>query len=169
MLNALTKLAMIMSFLMFAFFALLDWGAFATGEAALLLDHLELPEGLTPSVWLVILGALFTLAGLAGLALAYIAIWRILGDGEGQDFRDLAGRLRLVAYGLIAFWLCNYLTFGGVRTLMIWQADRAGDIPVILDPFNIDIVLAIMAVAVLAISRMMDRAWKAEDETRHFL
>ena len=169
MLNRLTKLAMVISFFVFALFAIDDWLGQLLGWHDELFFALDLPDQAQPSDGLVVFGGLITLFGLIGLGAAYLAIWRILGDGIGQDFRLLARRLQHLAYGLIAFWLSGYLTFSVVRTLIAWQTLPDSDIPIVWDPFHVDLVFAISAVALIAISKMMERAWAAEDETQHFL
>ncbi|MCW1951009.1 MAG: hypothetical protein KIH44_006560 [Octadecabacter sp.] len=170
MLNTLTKLAMASSLMVFAGFAVDDWFGQLFGWHNHLWEMLDLPgQSITPPVFLVLFGAAITLAGLVGLALSYIAIWRILSDGKLQDFRLLARRLKRMAYGFIAFWLSNYLVFGGVRTLLAQYILTTEDVAIIWDPFSPDLVFAITAVALLAIATMMERAWQAEDETQHFL
>ncbi|WP_371170712.1 hypothetical protein [Aliiroseovarius sp. 2305UL8-7] len=170
MLSSLTKLAMVASFAVFAGFAIDDWAGQMLGWHNNLWHILELPDqSAPPPFYLVVLGALVTLVGLIGLAMSFLAIWKILSDGQQQDFRRLARRLQTMAYGFIAFWLSNYLLFGGVRTLMARYISDPESVVILWDPFNPDLVFAITAVALLAIANMMERAWQAEDETQHFL
>lgn len=170
MLNTLTKLAMIISFSLFSGFMLHDWVGHYLGWHDELIHVLDLPEHIgTIPAGLTLPGGLIALFGILGLAISFIAIWRILSDGPTQDFRRLARHLQRMAYGLILFWLCNYLLYSGIRTLILWDAQMLDDGGIMWDPFGPDMIFAITAVALLAIARMMDRAWRAEDEAKHFL
>lgn len=170
MLIALTKLAMVFSFIVFSFFSVTDWLGYVLGWHDELIHVLELPDSIRQiPLPLLTLGSLVALIGLAGLAIAYIAIWRILADGETQDFKSLGHRLTLMAKGFIAFWLSNYLLHSGVRTLIIWATESSEQADFHWDPFGPDLIFAITAVALLAIAKMMNRAWRAEHENQHFL
>lgn len=170
MLNVLTKLAMVISFAVFSGFVLHDWVGHYLGWHTEILHLLDLPEGIGPlPAGLIALGAAVALCGIVGVAMAFTAIWRILSAGPTQDFRRLAQDLERMAYGLILFWLCTYALHAGVRTLILWDAQMLGEGGIMWDPFGPDMIFAITAVALLAIAKMMERAWHAEEETKHFL
>lgn len=170
MLNVLTKLAMVISFAVFTGFVLHDWVGYSLGWHDEILDLLDLPEDIgTIPMGLAMLGGAVALLGIVGVALSFTAIWHILSAGPAQDFRRLAQNLERMAYGLILFFLCNYALHAGVRTLILWDAQMIHDGGIMWDPFGPDMIFAITAVALLAIARMMDRAWRAEEETKHFL
>ncbi|PID35746.1 MAG: hypothetical protein CR993_08310 [Rhodobacterales bacterium] len=170
MLNFLTKLAILTSFVVFAGFTVDDWLGQLTGRHDEIKNLLDLPQNTSPLPTLpVLLGTGIAFAGIAGLTISFIAIWRILSDGPTQDFRHLARRLHRMAYGFLTFWLSNYLLFSLVRSLILWQTPAFNTAELHWDPFGPDLIFAITAVALLAIAKMMERAWQAEDETRHFL
>lgn len=170
MLNVLTKLAMVISFTMFTGFVLHDWVGHYLGWHDEIIYLLDLPEEIGPiPAGLAILGGAVALSGIVGVAISFTAIWYILSAGPAQDFRRLAKRLTRMAYGLILFWLCNDALYAGVRTLILLEAQMLDAEDILWDPFGPDMIFAIIAVALLAIAKMMDRAWHAEEETKHFL
>lgn len=170
MLNVLTKLAMVISFTVFTGFALHDWGGHYLGWHDEIIYLLDLPDTIgTIPAGLSALGGAVALVGIVGVAMSFTAIWRILSAGPAQDFRQLAHYMKRMAYGLILFWFCNYALHAGVRTAILWDAQMLDDGGVMWDPFGPDMIFAITAVALLAIAKMMDRAWRAEEETKHFL
>jgi len=170
MLNTLTKLAMVISFAVFTGFVLHDWGGQVLGWHDEIHYVLDLPDdiGAIP-IGLALLGGAVAILGIVGVALSFTAISRILSAGPSQDFRRLAQNLERMAYGLILFWLCNYAMHSGVRTLILLDAQMLDEGGIMWDPFGPDMIFAIIAVALLAIAKMMDRAWQAEEETKHFL
>ncbi len=170
MLNTLTKIAMLASFVVFSGFAATDWLGQLLGWHDEVRHLLELPDSATmlPS-YLVILGSAVAFAGIAGLAVSFVAIWRILSDGQTQDFRRLAARLQRMAYGFIAFWFSNYVLFSFVRTLLLWSIAPLDEAEILWNPLGPDLIFAITSVALLAISKQLERAWQAEEENRHFL
>ena len=168
MLNAFAKLAIVGSLVVFSAFTIFDWIGYFFGWHDDIAAVIDLPSEITPSPGIVALGTVVAMVGLASLAVAYLAIWRILSEGVGQNFRALARRLQLMGGGLIVVWICSYLNYSVLRSIAIIESGSS-DVEFILDPFHTELVLAIAGVALLAISRMMDRAWEAEDENRHFL
>jgi hypothetical protein len=49
------------------------------------------------------------------------------------------------------------------------SAERPIDFSFDWDPLDIDIVFAIIAIVLLAVSQTLHRAWLAEEENKHFL
>lgn len=169
MLSLFTKTGMVLSFLTFATFDILDWlGLFALDDFGLLYLY-DLPEETVFPVSFVAIGFLFALVGLIALFFGFRAIWRILDGGPDQDFRHLASRLRTLGAALIVVWITIYLR-GAPMASFAFGGFKIGAIEIIsLDIFSHDFIFLIVAIAILAISGTLERAWQAEDETKHFL
>lgn len=133
-------------------------------------DFFEFPaQSTSPPMWSLIVGFLVTTFALLSLACAYRGVWAILGGGPNQDFRDLSRNLRHVAWGLLGFWLGFNLVIVGVQYLIVIGLDSLEDFEFAWVPLDLDIVFAIIGIVLLAISKTLERAWQAEDETKHFL
>ncbi|MFS4579756.1 hypothetical protein [Phaeobacter sp. C3_T13_0] len=126
-------------------------------------------QSTTPPTWTVIVGLLITVFGLVSLASAYRGGWVILSGGPNQDFRDLGKNLRRIAWGLLGFWLGYNLLSGGMQYLIVIGLPNLEGFQFGWDPLDLDIVFAIIGIVLLAISQTLERAWLAEDETKHFL
>ncbi len=126
-------------------------------------------QSTTPPAWTLIVGFLLTVFALLALASAYRGAWIILGGGPDQDFRDLGKNLRRIAWGLLGFWLGYNLISGVMQYLIVIGLSDLDGFEFGWDPLDLDIVFAIMGVVLLAISQTLERAWLAEDETKHFL
>lgn len=160
---------------------ILSWGYYLAvvsvtwGGQALLLhnDVWEMfdlaPVAARPPGWVVLSGLAVAALMPGSLGAAYIAVWRILSAGPGQDFRRMGGRMRRLAWVLIGFWAGWNLMTGAILALLIHVHPGEDGTAFAWDPLDNDIVFPIVAMAFIAISREMERAWLAEDETRHFL
>lgn len=123
----------------------------------------------SPPSWSLVIGLLVSLFTLLSLAGAYRGAWAILGGGANQDFRDLGRNLRHLAWGLIGFWLGYNLLSGVMQYLIVIELPSTEGFEFGWDPLDFDIVFAITGIVLLAISHTLERAWLAEDETKHFL
>jgi hypothetical protein len=123
----------------------------------------------SPPAWTLIVGLLITGIALLSLASAYRGAWITLSGGPDQDFRDLGKNLRRIAWGLLGFWLGYNLIAGAMQYLIVIGVSDLEKFEFGWDPLDLDIVFAIIGVVLLAISQTLERAWLAEDETKHFL
>ena len=170
MLNLLTKVAMVSSFAVFTLFFADDWGGNLLGVHNHIWEMLDLPpQPDQPPMLIVLLGLVLGAIALVCLFFAYRSVWMILSRGEKQDFRSLAKSLQQLAFGLAGFWFFSNSIYLGLRALLAQYVTTGEDVGLQWDPFNPDLVFAIVAVAILAIAKMMERAWRAEDEVQHFL
>ncbi len=123
----------------------------------------------SPPLSSLIIGLCVTIAGLVCLGLAYLAVWQILEGGQNQDFRLLGKRLQRLGYGLIGFWFSYNLLSGAVQYLIVIGLEDTQGFEMGWDPLDLDIIFLIMAIGILAIAQTLERAWTAEEETKHFL
>ncbi len=123
----------------------------------------------SPPAWTLIIGLLITAMALWSLANAYRGGWVILSAGPEQDFRDLGKNLRRIAWGLLGFWVGYNVISGVMQYLIVIGLTDLDGFEFGWDPLDLDIVFAIIGVVLLAISQTLERAWLAEDETKHFL
>lgn len=126
-------------------------------------------QDMSPSAWSLIVGLLITVFAIGMLAVAYHGVWKILDGGASQDFRDLGANLRRVAWGLIGFWLGYNLISAVMQYLIVIGLPSTEGFDFGWDPLDLDIVFAIIGIVLLAIAQTLERAWLAEDETKHFL
>lgn len=123
----------------------------------------------SPPLWTMGVGVVVTIVGLVGLTVVYRGAWRILDGGPQQDFRVLGRNLRGMAVGLLVFWAGYNLLAAGVQYLVILAMPDTAGFTFRWDPLNVEILFLILGVVLLAISGTFERAWQAEDETKHFL
>jgi hypothetical protein len=133
-------------------------------------DMYDFPaQSVSPPMWALCIGLLVSALGMLSLGMAYFSVWRVLEGGAEQDFRDLGQRLRRMAAGLIGFWFFYNLLSGAVQYLIVMGLDNTEGFDMGWDPLDLDIILLIVGIAILAISQTLERAWVAEDENKHFL
>lgn len=133
-------------------------------------DVFDFPiQASSPPVWTLIIGTLVSAFALVSLGGAYRGAWLILGGGADQDFRSLALNMRRLAWGLIGFWIGYNVLSGALPHLIVVDLVSTDGFDFGWDPLDLDIVFAIAGIVLLAISRTLERAWLAEDETKHFL
>lgn len=133
-------------------------------------DVFDFPtQASSPPVWTLIIGTLVSVFALISLGHAYRGAWLILGGGSGQDFRNLATNMRRLAWGLIGFWVGYNVLSGALQHLIVIDLASTDGFDFGWDPLDFDIVFAIVGVVLLAIAQTLERAWLAEDETKHFL
>ena len=170
MLNLFAKIAMVLSLAYYALAIGEIWLGQMMGWHNDVWELYDFPvQDSSPPMWTLLIGLLVTAGALASLAIAYVAVWRILSGGRGQDFRKLATNLKRLGLGLLGFWLGYNLLAGAVQHLIVIGLDSTEGFDFSWDPFDLDIVFFITGTAILAIARTMGRAWEAEDEVRHFL
>lgn len=170
MLNLFAKIAMVISLGFYVVALGAIWLGQMLGWHNDIWDLYDFPiQADSPPMWTLLIGSLVTVLGLISLGAAYLGIWRILSGGPGQDFRALARNLKRLGLGLIGFWLCYNILAGGVQYLIAIDVQDTSDFEFYWDPLDLDIVFVIVGIGVLAISRTMERAWRAEDEVQHFL
>ena len=168
--NLLAKTAMVISWLFYAMTFCGLWIGQLFGWHNEIWDMYDFPyQPTSPPTWAMLIGLAVTVGALTGLFIAYRSVWRILNGGTTQDFRDLARHLKQVAIGLLGFWLGYNLLTGAVQYLIVIGIDTTDEFDFSWAPLDLDIVFAIIAVALFAISKTLERAWLAEDETKHFL
>ncbi len=126
-------------------------------------------QDVVPPLWTLLVGFAVSLLAILSLGMSYRGGWRILNGGPTQDFRDLGENLRRMAWGLIGFWISYNLLSGAVQHLIVIGLPTTSGFDFGWDPLDFDIVFAITGVVLLAISQTLERAWVAEDETKHFL
>lgn len=168
--NFLAKTAMSVSLIYYVIILVAVWVGQMTGLHNDIWEFYDFPiQPTSPPVWVLLVGLAVTAAALACLGMAYVAVWRILSGGRGQDFRGLARRLRQMGLGLIGFWLgCNILA-GAVQHLIVIGVEVTEDFDFSWDPLDLDIIFFIIGIAMMAISQTMERAWMAEEENQQFL
>ncbi len=170
MTKVIAQTAMILSLGYYSLTLTLVWVFALLGDGEGMWEMFDLPlQSMPPALWVMVLGTLVTLFTLISLGLAYSSLNRILKGGPEQDFRYLAKRLRHIAYGLLGFWLGYNLLVGLMPYLLALSHEPPLDIAFDWDPLDIDIIFAIIAIALLAISQTLNRAWEAEEENKHFL
>lgn len=166
----LTKLAMTISLLYYASIFSMLWLGQIFGWHNDIWEMFDFPEQTTsPPLIALLFGMFVNFGALAFLGMTYLAVWRILDGGLTQDFRDLAVRLKRIGIGLFGFWLGYNLLTGAVQHLIVIGLENTEDFDFGWDPLDIDIVFAILAVAIFTIAQTLERAWVAEEETKHFL
>lgn len=170
MIKLFAKIAMLLSLSYYTISLMLAWILALFGDGSEVWDIFGLPiQSTPPALWPLIVGILFTLLTLVSLGLAYRSLNKILNGGREQDFRHLAQSLRHVAFGLFGFWLGYNFLSGLMPYLLLQSLDPVLDVAIDWDPLDIDIIFAIIAIALLAISQTLNRAWEAEEENKHFL
>ncbi len=164
------QIIMILSLGYYTLTLMVLWVLALLGDSEDIWDSFDLPiQSTPPALWALGVGILFTLLTLASLGLAYWSLNSILKGGPGQDFLKLAQRLRHTAFGLFGFWLGYNLLSGLMPYVLSLSAERPIDFSFDWDPLDIDIVFAIIAIVLLAVSQTLHRAWLAEEENKHFL
>lgn len=164
------KIAMTLSWLYYAVGFGQVWIGQLLGLHNEIWDAFDFPQQESgPPIWTLIVGLLVTAAGLLSLGIAYRNAWSILDGGPEQDFRNLGANLRRVAWGLLGFWLGYNLLSGAMPYLIVIEVESTRGFDFGWDPLDLDIVFVILGIVLLAISKTFERAWRAEDETRHFL
>jgi hypothetical protein len=164
------QIAMILSLGYYTLTLMLAWILALLGNGEVVWDAFDLPiQSTPPALWTLIIGVLFTMFALFSLGLAYWSLNGILKGGRQQDFLQLAQRLRQTAFGLFGFWLGYNMLSGLMPYLLSLSLEPPLDAAIDWDPLDIDIVFAIIAIALLAISQTLNRAWEAEEENKHFL
>ena len=123
----------------------------------------------SPPAWTLVVGLCASGFAVASLAGAYFGAWQILAGGPGQDFRSLGKNLRRIAWSLLGFWIGYNQISGAMQYLIVIEISNLDGFDFEWDPLDLDIVFAILGVVFLAISQTLERAWLAEDETKHFL
>ena len=133
-------------------------------------DVFDFPvQASSPPIWTLIIGTMVSVFALLSLGSAYRGAWSILGGGVGQDFRGLATKMSRLAWGLIGFWAGYNVLSGALQYLIVINLASTDGFDFGWDPLDFDIVFAIVGVVLLAIAQTLERAWVAEDETKHFL
>ncbi len=162
--------AMIASWCYYALGVLRAWGSEVFGVPGSIHELFDFEAGPVPLPGLLIaFGLLVSLAMLASLALAYWSIWKILQAGPQQAFNHLGRRLNHLGIGLVGFWLFWNVLTGVFQAVLAQYATAATAAEYGWDPLDLDIVFPIIGSSVFLIGRMMDRAWKAEEENSQFL
>jgi hypothetical protein len=170
MIKRLAQIAMVISILYYTFGLGFIWIGQITGLHNEIWEMYDFPiQYNSPPMWALIIGLFVSVMGICSLALSYFSVWKILEGGRDQDFRHLGKRLQSLAYGLIGFWFFYNVLVGGVQYLITIGVADTSDFDFGWDPLDLDIIFLIVAIGILAISQTLERAWIAEDETKHFL
>lgn len=168
--SVVAKVAMVLSFLYFAGGFATVWIGQSLGLSNDVWDMYDLPEQETPlALWISLTGFACSAFTMGMLFLVYRAAWKTLTGGASQDFRDLAKNLRIMGWGLIGFWFGFNLISGAMLYVVALGVTSTDELDLFYTPFDLDLVLAICGVVLLAISQTLQRAWLAEDENNHFL
>lgn len=168
--NAFAKTAMVLSLLYYLFGLLVVWVGLYFGWSAGVWDMFDMPERAAPPAAVgIVFGLVMSWGAYFALASVYGAVWRILNGGRQQDFRQLAIHLRRIGLGLIAFWLTYNLLAAIGPHLIVMGSDVSSDTPIEYDLLDIEIVMPILGIAMLAIAGTLGRAADAEEENRQFL
>lgn len=168
--NRIAKGVMALSLIYYVFVFGYIWIGQLLGLHNEIWDAFDFPiQATSPPAWTLVVGLAITGFALFALASAYRGAWIILGGGPDQDFRNLGKNLRRVAWGLLGFWLGYNLISGAMQYLIVIGVPDLNGFEFGWDPLDLDIVFAIIGVVLLAISQTLERAWLAEEETKHFL
>lgn len=164
------KFAMVASFLIFSIDMTYLWVGQIAGWHNEIWSMFDFPpQESAPPLWSLLVGVVISVFGLTCLAMTYSGIWQILNGGPGQDFRDLARRMRRIGFGLIGFWAAYNLLVGLLPWLITANLSDRSDFDFVWDPLDIDLLILLMGIAILAISQTLRRAWEAEEENNAFL
>jgi hypothetical protein len=168
--NLFAKTAMLISYLYYLAALSYMWIGQILGLHNDIWDIFDFPiMAESPPMWTLIIGLGVSASALYALGSAYLGVWSILKGGREQDFRKLARNLRKIAWGLLGFWLSYNILSGALPYLITIHIPDKSEFDFGWDPLDLDIVFAILGIALLAISQTLERAWIAEDETKHFL
>jgi len=168
--NLFAKGAMTLSLIYYAVLFGQVWIGQLLGFHNEIWDMFDFPvQSTSPPAWTLIVGLLMTALAVSSLFVAYRGGWIILNAGPDQDFRNLWKNLRRIAWGLIGFWFGYNLISGIMQYLIVIGLTDLDGFEFGWDPLDFDIVFAILGIVLLAISRTLERAWVAEEETKHFL
>lgn len=166
----LARLAMLSSLLYFSIDLGLTFFPPIAGDPGYLWEELDIPQSLAAPPLAVLLAGIFTAgAALSALAVAYWSIERILHSGPGQEFSGLAVRMRTLSLCLLGFWAGYNLLISSMPVLATAHLPEEYQSGFEWDPFDIDIILVVIAVALNAISHSLRRASLVEEENKHFL
>lgn len=123
----------------------------------------------SPPTWALTIGTLVVFFMLCSLGISYLSGWKLLNEGVGQDFRLLGVRLKRISLGLLGFWFAYNLQAGGIQYIIAFDVQDTTAFDFGWDPLDTDIIFAIVAIILLAISQTLNRAWEAEEENKYFL
>lgn len=170
MMNIFAKLAMALSLVYYTLVLTYLWVGQLLGIHNEIWDAYDFPiQEVPPPAWTLIIGVLVICFGVGSLAHAYRGAWIILDGGPSQDFRDLAKNLQRIAWGLLGFWIFYNIELAGMPYLISIGIRDLEGFYFGWDPLDINIIFAIIAIVLLAMAGTLERAWLAEDETKHFL
>ena len=166
----IARLAMMASLAYYTLAMGIIWISALTGSTEEIWEAFDVVESAAaPPMVSILTGTLASMATLVSLAVAYWSVEKTLSGGREQDFLALAAHLRRIALGLMGFWLGWNLLTGVMPTVLTWHLP-AEQVPEFdWDPLDLDIILLILAIALYAISRVLQRAWAVEEENRQFL
>ncbi|MDQ7071535.1 MAG: hypothetical protein Q9M48_12500 [Rhodobacterales bacterium] len=168
--NIVAKGAMVLSMIYYVLGFSYVWFGQLFGLHNYVWDIFDLPrQDVSPPIWTLLVGLAISVIVVVSLWMAFAAVWRILNGGTGQDFRDLGANLRRLAAGLFGYWFAFNVITAGLLFLIVVDLPDVDGFEFGWDPIESDIVFLIMAIAIYAISRTLDRAWQAEEENRLFL
>lgn len=170
MIKRIAQIAMVLSLSYYALDLGFIWIGQIVGFHNEIWDIYDFPmQTVSPPTWTLWVGIIVSALAISSLGMAYLSVWVVLEAGAAQDFRQLGKRLQKMAAGLIGFWFFYNVLSGGVQYLIIIDLKNTTDFDMGWDPLDLDIILLITGIAILAISQTLERAWVAEDETKHFL
>lgn len=168
--TVIAKIAMVLSFFYFAGMLVLLWLGQMLGWHNEVWDLYDLPrQANSPPIWTLTTGFLFSAFTMFSLGKAYLATWTILNGGPGQDFRQLARCMRRLGWGLIGFWAGFNLIAVAMLYLLAIDLEPTEDFDLFWEPFDLDVIIGITGMVLLAVAQTLNRAWQAEDENSQFL
>lgn len=166
----IARISMITSWMFFAGIMVWTWASAMMGSNELLWDAYDFPPETTlPHTWVLLIGLANSALIMFGLGISYWSVETILKDGPDQDFLQLGQRLRKMAIGLIVFWIGFNLLVGAIPNLLVAHIPENQAPELGWQPFDVEFILLIVAVALFAISRSLNRAHELEEENRQFL
>lgn len=169
MLSMVTKIGMVLCFITFFAFDMIDWFGPLFGENEFLAEAYGMPETTEFPTGFLIFGWILSVIGIVALFFGFRSIWRILNGGKEQDFRLLAQNLKVLGISLIVVWFTSYLRGTPIETYLHGGFEIGAAELISLDIISGELLFFIIAVAILAISNTLERAWLAEDENKQFL
>ncbi len=143
---------------------------YIVGDTELIWDFMDQPVDLPkPPLWASLVALSVSIVTMAALGSAFWSIHRILQNEKSPSFKGMAFHLRRCAQGLLGFWLGLFLLTSTVPAMMLTETPRSLWPELEFVPIDIEIVFLVLSVALLAVSRELDRAHDIEDENKQFL